>query len=71
MIAGIISGVLGIPFVLGGLVCLVLQIWMLVHAITNKGLSDGERIAWVLVVILMPCLGSILYFFIGRPKAIG
>jgi hypothetical protein len=43
-------------------------IWMLVHAISNKGLADGERIVWVLVIIFLPLLGSILYFFLGRPK---
>jgi len=43
-------------------------LWMLIHAITNKGLSDGERIVWVLVVILLPFIGSIIYFFVGRPR---
>jgi hypothetical protein len=44
---------------------------MLVHAITNKGVSDGEKICWVLVVIFLPVLGAVLYFFIGRPKGGG
>lgn len=44
-------------------------VWMLVHAITNKGLGDGEKIAWVLAIIFVPCLGPLLYFFIGKPKA--
>ena len=43
-------------------------IWMLVHAVQNKGLSEGEKIAWVLVVVLMPFLGSLVYFFVGKPK---
>jgi hypothetical protein len=57
---------------LGGLLSLawlVFWIWMLVHAITNKGLGDGEKIAWVLAIIFLPCLGGLLYFFIGKPKA--
>lgn len=72
MIAGIISGAFGILFFLIsaaiGLACFAFWLWMLVHAISNKGLSDGERIVWVLVVIFLPFLGSILYFFIGKPK---
>ena len=44
-------------------------IWMLVHAIQNKGLSDGEKIGWVLAIALLHFLGALLYFFIGRPKA--
>jgi hypothetical protein len=44
-------------------------IWMLVHAIRNKGLSDSERIAWVLVIALVHFLGALIYFFAGRQKA--
>ena len=43
-------------------------IWMLVHAIQNKGLSEGEKIGWVLAIALLHFLGALLYFFIGRPK---
>ena len=75
MIAGIITGVFGLFFMLiAGVVCLayvVFWLCMLVHAITNKGLGDGEKIVWVLVLIFLHVLGPILYFFLGRPKAIG
>lgn len=43
-------------------------LWMLIHAITNRGLRDGEKIMWVLLIIFLQCLGPLLYFFIGRPK---
>lgn len=46
----------------------VLWIWMLIHAITNPGLRDTEKVLWVILIILLPFLGPILYFFIGRPK---
>ena len=69
-----ISGLIGIlAFIIGGIIsiaCAAFWVWMLIHALTNKRLSDGEKIAWVLVVIFLPFLGSILYFFIGRPKAV-
>lgn len=54
-----------------GLIALIFWLWMLVHAITNKGLSDGERIVWVIVIIFLPFLGALLYFFIGKPKGRG
>ena len=44
-------------------------IWMLVHAIQNKGLTDTEKIVWVLVIALLHFLGAAVYFFAGRPKA--
>jgi hypothetical protein len=50
------------------LAAFVFWICMLVSAIQNKGLSDTERIVWVLVVILLHILGAILYFFLARPK---
>jgi len=75
MSAGIISGFFGLLFFLVmaalGLACFAFWLWMLVHAITNKGLSDGEKIVWVLVVILLPFVGSILYFLLGGPKGAG
>ena len=52
-----------------GLAFLAFWIWMLVHAIQNKGLTEGEKIAWVLVIALLHLLGAVIYFFAGRPKA--
>ena len=72
MIAGIIGGVFGLFFMLlGGIIALaafVFWIWMLIHAVTNKGLGDGEKIAWVLVIFFLHFIGALIYFFIGRPK---
>jgi hypothetical protein len=71
MISGLVSL---LAIIIGGLIslaCFAFWLWMLIHAITNKGLSDGEKIVWVLVVILVPFVGSIIYFFIGKPKGAG
>lgn len=46
----------------------VFWIWMLVEAIQNKGLSEGEKIAWVLVIVFTHWLGALLYLLIGHPK---
>ncbi len=53
-----------------GLAVFAFWLWMLVHAVTNRGLGDGEKIAWVLVILFVPCLGALVYFFVGKPKAI-
>jgi hypothetical protein len=74
MIASIIGGAFGLlTLLIGGLISLagfVFWLWMLIHGITNKGLTDGEKIVWVLVIIFLPFIGSIIYFFVGRPKAL-
>ena len=54
-------------FALAALAC-VFWIWMLVHAVTNKGLGDGEKIAWVLVILFTHFVGALIYFFVGRPR---
>jgi uncharacterized membrane protein YidH (DUF202 family) len=72
MIGSSIFGVLAFLVVAAiGLACFAFWIWMLIHAITNKGLTDTEKIIWVLVVLFLHVLGALIYFFMGRPKAIG
>jgi len=43
-------------------------IWMLVHAITNDGLTDLEKLIWVIVILFTHFIGAVIYFFVGRPK---
>jgi len=52
------------------LLSMVFWIWMLIHAIQNKGLTDNERIVWVLVIVFVHLIGALIYFFVGRPKGI-
>jgi hypothetical protein len=72
MMASIIGGLFGLMALLLGaalsLAGFAFWLWMLIHAITNKGLADGEKIVWVLVIIFLPFIGSLIYFFVGRPK---
>lgn len=76
MFADIGAGLAILPLMLIFLVALPLGlamtafwIWMLVHAAQNKGLGDGEKVAWVLIIALVHFLGALIYFFVGRPKA--
>jgi len=44
---------------------------MIVDAVTNRGVSDTERLMWVLLVVLLTPgvpLGAVIYFLYGRPK---
>ena len=52
-------------------VCLALfafWIWMLVSAIQNPGLTEGEKIGWVLAIVFLHALGALLYLLISHPK---
>ncbi len=70
-----ISGILGFLFLIvcgiAGIAIFAFWIWMLIHAITNKGLTDTEKIVWVLVIIFVHFVGALIYFFVGRPKGAG
>jgi uncharacterized membrane protein YhaH (DUF805 family) len=68
ILGGLIVLFLTIMAIVFGLAVMVFWIWMLVDAIQNKRLSDGEKIGWVLAIVFLHFLGSILYFFIGRAK---
>ena len=63
--AGILAGTMALAL---AIFVMVFWIWMLVDAIQNRSLSDGEKVGWVLAIIFFHILGSVLYFFIGRPK---
>ena len=68
MIGGIIGIFVLLFLAIVGLLAFVFWIWMIIDAVQNKGLTDGEKIAWVLVVVFLHCLGALLYFLIGHPK---
>jgi hypothetical protein len=51
--------------------CTVLVLWFLaLNGIAKAtALSDTARAVWVLIVVLAPVLGSVVWFAIGRPAA--
>jgi len=53
-----------------GLISFVFWIWMLIDAIQNPSLVGNQRIVWVLVIIFVPCIGALIYYFVGRSKRI-
>ena len=68
MVTGLL-GLLLVVFIWGfALAACVFWIWMLIHAITNKALTDTEKIVWVLVVLFLHFLGALIYFFVAKPR---
>ncbi|HEY3403124.1 MAG TPA: PLD nuclease N-terminal domain-containing protein [Ohtaekwangia sp.] len=60
-------GLGGMEMSLLSLIALVLWIWALIDVIKSN-LDGTTKIIWVLVIIVLPLLGSILYLLIGRKK---
>lgn len=36
----------------------------------NKQLVNNTKLIWIAVVILIPLVGAIIYFFFGKPKSV-
>ena len=51
------------------LIILVLPIMALVHMFRSN-MQGQDRLTWVLLVVLMPVVGSVLYFLIGRKRMV-
>lgn len=50
-----------------GVILLVLDIWAVVD-IVKSGKTGGNKVLWVILVLLLPLVGLIAYFIVGRKK---
>ncbi len=50
-----------------GLVVLVLDIIAIVDAVKSS-MTTGKKALWVILVLVLPLIGMILYFMIGKKK---
>ena len=48
-----------------GLIVLALDIWAIVQILQRGGPTD-KKILWILVILLLPVLGLILWLLLGR-----
>lgn len=49
---------------IGGLIILALDIWAIIN-IFGSGASTGKKVLWTLIVLVLPLIGLILWFFMG------
>ncbi|HZQ12938.1 MAG TPA: PLDc N-terminal domain-containing protein [Pseudolabrys sp.] len=48
-----------------GLIILALDIWAIVQIVQRRGPTD-KKILWILVILLLPVLGLVLWLLLGR-----
>jgi len=53
--------------VLIGLVVLVLDIIAIVDA-AKSSMDTGKKALWIILVLVLPVIGMVLYFLIGKKK---
>jgi succinate dehydrogenase/fumarate reductase cytochrome b subunit len=49
-----------------GLVVLVADVWAIINVV-QSGADTGKKVLWTVLIILLPVLGFILWYFLG-PK---
>jgi succinate dehydrogenase/fumarate reductase cytochrome b subunit len=57
-------------FVVFGLGGLALFVWALIDAVQvpdDSMYRSGTKLVWVLVIVLVPIIGAIVYLAVGRP----
>ena len=47
-----------------GLLILAGDIWAIINILQSSA-SNGKKLIWIIVVLLLPLLGLILWFFLG------
>lgn len=52
---------------IGGLILLALDIWAIV-SIVGSGVSTGKKVLWVLLVLMLPLVGFLVWLVFG-PRA--
>ncbi|MGC8541391.1 MAG: PLDc N-terminal domain-containing protein [Phycisphaerae bacterium] len=59
---------MGVIFGLISLACFIFWLWMLIDLLISRH-AVATKILWVILMLFLPLLGSILYFFLARGKA--
>lgn len=52
---------------LGGLIVLIADVWAIIN-IFQSSADTGNKVLWTVVVIVLPVLGFVLWYFLG-PKS--
>ena len=51
-----------------GLIVLALDVWALIYVV-QSGASTGGKVLWVLLILLLPVVGFLLWLVLGPRKA--
>lgn len=53
-----------------GIIGTIIYIFTIVDVVRSKFHTDTDKLIWILIVIFLPLIGTILWFLIGRGKAV-
>jgi len=52
-----------------GLIIFILDIYAIVKILGNGALSVGMKVLWIILVLIFPLIGMLLYFLLADKKA--
>jgi hypothetical protein len=52
-----------------GLLILVADVWAIINIFQARGTSAGAKLLWTLLILFLPVLGLIIWFFAGPRSA--
>jgi hypothetical protein len=47
---------------------IIVYAYTIYDVVTSRFVRPGDKLIWVLIVVLLPFLGTVLWFVIGRNK---
>ncbi len=48
----------------------IFWIWVLLDCLMKEASEGNDKIAWVLFILLVPFVGSLVYYFVRRPERV-
>jgi len=67
LITSVIDGTLGLVFLI---VWVLLSIYSIINVLRNRNINYSAKILWVVIIIVVPILGSLTYLFWQRVKTL-
>ena len=65
-ISELISGIFGLIFFVA---YLILFVYALLDILKNPNLNQTTKLLWILIILVAPILGSLIYIFWGRNQS--
>ena len=50
---------------LGGLLILIADVYAIVKTLGSRSATTGQKVFWVILILLLPIIGVIAWFFMG------
>jgi hypothetical protein len=58
------------PMVILSLAITIFWLWMLTDCASNESSEGNDKLTWILIILLVPFFGSVIYYFVRRPQRI-